>query len=337
MKAKRHSHGHSTTIKTGKQMDTECVVDNLFHPVVARWFIDRIGRPTEIQAESWPNIARRSNVLITAPTGSGKTLAAFLWALDALYAAVRTSYPFRNLQRRAFDLVIDMLAGRYEATRIPALRPKIVVDRLDQTATARKGALLTLYTSGGVIPDRGYFKLRHLDTGARVGELDEEFVWEAQKGQVFTLGTQNWRIDRITHNDVFARPARPRTPAPPFWRAEDVDRDFHLADKIGCFLETADKRMNEPAFVDELAAQYQMGPPAARFLLGFLKRQKEKTGCPLPHRHHVLVERMSNGKGAAPVSQVAIHTFWGGWVNRPFGLALEVAWEKRYGVAPNDR
>jgi ATP-dependent Lhr-like helicase len=257
------------------------------------------------------------------------------WHLDALYAAVRASYPFRNLRRRAFDLVIDMLAGRYEAMRIPALRPKIAVDRLDQTATARKGALLTLYTSGGVIPDRGYFKLRQLETGARVGELDEEFVWEAKKGQVFTLGTQNWRIDRITHNDVFVRPARPRTPAPPFWRAEDADRDFHLAEKIGCFLETADKRMDEPAFVDELAAQYQMRRPAARFLLEFLKRQKEKTGCPLPHRHHVLVERMPNGKGAAPVSQVAIHTFWGGRVNRPFGLALEAAWEKRYGVVPS--
>ncbi len=257
------------------------------------------------------------------------------WNVNLLFNELRASYPFRGLRCQAFDLVVDMLAGRYAATRIPALRPKIAFDRLDNTVTIRKGALLTLYTSGGVIPDRGYFGLRHKETGARIGELDEEFVWEAKTGQTFTLGTQNWRIHRITHNDVFVRPARPKAMAPPFWRAEETDRDFYLSDKIARFLETAQNRMADPGFVDQLTSRYCMDGDGARFLMAFLKRQQEKTGCPLPHRHHVVVERMPSGKGGAPVRQIVIHTFWGGRVNRPYAHALEAAWEKRHGYAPS--
>ena len=257
------------------------------------------------------------------------------WHVNVLYGELRASYPFRGLRRQAFDLIVDMLAGRYAATRIPALQPKIAFDRLDNTVTIRKGALLTLYTSGGVIPDRGYFGLRHQETGARIGELDEEFVWEAKIGQTFTLGTQNWRIQRISHNDVFVRPAKPKAMAPPFWRAEDADRDFHLSDKIARFLEVAQNQITDSGFLDQLTSRYCMDGDGARFLLAFLKRQQKKTGCPLPHRHHVVVERMPSGKGGAPVQQVVIHTFWGGRVNRPFALALEAAWEKRHGPAPS--
>lgn len=258
-----------------------------------------------------------------------------VWEVNLLYNALRACYPFRRLQRRAFDLVIEMLAGRYAATRIPALAPKIAYDRLDNTVTARKGALLTLYTSGGVIPDRGYFNLRHEASGARIGELDEEFVWEARKGQVFTLGTQNWRIQRITHSDVLVRPAGPRASAPPFWRAEQVDRDFYLSEKIARLLETAQNRMADAGFPGELVERYRMDAKGVRFLMDFLRRQREATGCGLPHRHHVVLEKMPLSKGGAGGRQVVIHTFWGGRVNRPFSLALAAAWEKRYGHAPS--
>ena len=256
------------------------------------------------------------------------------WHADALYDALRTSYPFRRLKRRAFDLVIEMLAGRYAATRLPALQPKIAFDRLDNTLTARKGALLTLYTSGGVIPDRGYYNLRHQDSGARIGELDEEFVWEARKGQVFTLGTQNWRIQRITPNDVFVRPAKPRAPVPPFWKAESIDRDFYLSERIAHFLETAQSRLDDPRFADQLMTRHGMDAQGARFLVDFLRRQRDKTGCALPHRRHVVMETTTSDKGGSAVRQMVMHTFWGGRVNRPFALALEAAWEKRHGHAP---
>jgi ATP-dependent Lhr-like helicase len=256
------------------------------------------------------------------------------WDIDELYHTVRATTPFHDLRRKAFDLVIEMLAGRYASTRIPSLKPKIALDRLDNKAVARKGALLSLYSSGGVIPDRGYFSLRHGETGARIGELDEEFVWEAKKGQVFTLGTQNWRIERITHNNVFVRSANPRVPAPPFWRAEELDRDFHLSEMIGCFLEKAEGQGIDGAFSTRLKSEYEMDSGSAEALVEYLKKQQNKTNSPLPHRHHVLVERFPSQNRKEAGYQVVLHTFWGGKVNRPFALALEAFFEKEHGVNP---
>ena len=257
------------------------------------------------------------------------------WDVDQLYNTLRASAPFYDLKRNAFDLVVEMLAGRYAATRIAALQPKIAFDRLENTLSARKGALLSLYTSGGVIPDRGYFVLRHQETGDRIGELDEEFVWEAKKGQVFTLGTQNWRIGRITHNDVFVKPARPKAPAPPFWRAEDADQDFFLADKIARLLEYAEHHLSDPGLVDEFCKHHNMNENGARYLIDFLARQQKRTGCALPHRHHLVVEQLPALKGGSGIGQIVIHTFWGGRVNRPFALALQTAWQRHFDHLPS--
>ena len=257
-----------------------------------------------------------------------------VWDLTALYNAVRTSWPFHRLTRPVFDLVVEMLAGRYAATRIPQLAPKVIIDRLENTICAAKGALLQLYASGGVIPDRGYYTLRNERTGARIGELDEEFVWEAKKGQVFTLGTQNWRIRRITDSDVLVRPARPKASAPPFWRAEAMDQDNHLAGRIGRFLEAADADPSQEALKTRLCTSYHVDDAGARYLADFLERQRQRTGCRLPHRHHLVVEIIPQIKGAKGAGQIVIHTFWGGRLNRPFALALSAAWSRRYGHVP---
>jgi ATP-dependent Lhr-like helicase len=254
--------------------------------------------------------------------------------IDDLYCRIRTAYPYHFLSRRQFDLVLNMLAGRYAGSRLRELKPRLALDRLDNTATALKGTLQALYISGGTIPDRGYFHLRHQESGARIGELDEEFVWEASVNQVFTLGTQNWRIERITHNDVFVTPAQSGAAAPPFWKAEESLRDFHLSERIGQFLEAADARLEDRDFGTSLEKKHFLDRIAARELIGFLKRQKEATGTALPHRHHVLVEHVSTGPGGYPGNQVVLHTVWGGRVNRPLAMALEAAWEARYGYRP---
>ena len=253
------------------------------------------------------------------------------WDIDELYTQVTASYPYRHLSREQFDLVLNMLAGRYADTRIRELRPRISIDRLDNSIIASKGALLTLYTSGGVIPDRGYFHLRHQETGALIGELDEEFVWEASTGQTFALGTQNWRIERVTHNDVFVLPGNPRIMATPFWKGEENYRDFHFSERIGQFLETANNSLDGAAFINALQREHHMDATASEQLVTFLKHQKERTGCDLPHRHHILVESVSTGPGGAPGNQLILHTTWGGRVNRPFAMALDAAWEARYG------
>ena len=254
------------------------------------------------------------------------------WDIDRLYGVLRTSYSYRNLSRREFDLVLNMLAGRYEDSRIRELRPLVSIDRIDNTVSARRGALQTLYLSGGVIPDRGYFHLRHQQTNARIGDLDEEFVWEAAIGDTFSFGTQNWRIERITHNDVLVMAGNPKAAAAPFWKGEENGRDFHFSERVGQFLEEADDRLDDPDFPDSLKQKNCMDAEAVQGLIQFLKRQKETTGCSLPHRHHVVVEFVSTGPGGTP--QVVIHTMWGGRVNRPLAMALDAAWEDRFGYRP---
>jgi ATP-dependent Lhr-like helicase len=251
------------------------------------------------------------------------------WNIDHLFSNLKATYSYRNLSREQFDLVLNMLAGRYAESRLRELKPLVSIDRLDNTVMARRGALQTLYLSGGVIPDRGYFHLRHQETNARIGELDEEFVWEASVGDIFTLGAQNWQIRGITHNDVFVLPGHPKAAAAPFWKAEENGRDFHFSERIGQFLEEADGRLEDPDFAESLRKRYCMEPEAALRLTEFLKGQKEATGCPLPHRHHLVVEFVAAGPGGTP--QAVIHTMWGGSVNRPLALALDAAWQERFG------
>ena len=266
------------------------------------------------------------------------------WGVEAMFALIRTSSPFRNLPREHFDLVLDMLAGRYAGTRVRELKPRIAHDRINATVRANKGALFALYNSGGTIPDRGYFQLRHADSGALVGELDEEFVWEVSVGQTFNLGTQNWQIQRITHNEVLVRGTSNANSTLPFWRAESFNRSFHFSRRIAEYLEQAEQALADGRG-DELEAALQ-DPQRAGFdavaadeLLGYLKRQRASTRTPLPHRHHLLLELVRTGPGGyrgpdAP-RQLVIHTFWGGAVNRPWALALEAAWRARFDTEPD--
>jgi ATP-dependent Lhr-like helicase len=256
------------------------------------------------------------------------------WNPDALYDFIRTAQPYHTLSRRRFDLVLDLLEGKYGQTRLRELAPRISHDRMDGTLKIRKGALLTLYTSGGVIPDRGYYSLRHAENGARIGELDEEFVWEARVGQVFTLGAQNWRIQKITAADVLVRPAPRDKPAPPFWKAENRGRGFHLSGMIGRFMEAAEAEPDPVAFDQRLRRTHHLDGRSRERLIAFLQRQRAHTGCALPHRHHLVIEFTTLGAGGAHGNQVVWHTLWGGRVNRPLAVALEAAWEETYGRAP---
>ena len=256
------------------------------------------------------------------------------WDLDELYAFLKTSRPFHNLGRESYDLVLNMLAGRYSAARIRELQPRISIDRLDHTVQGKKGALLALYTSGGTIPDRGYYQLRHHDTQARIGELDEEYVWEAKIGQITTMGTRNWKIMRITHNDVFAVPVGNSSMDAPFWIAEAMNRDSHFSGLIQNFLETAEESLTRPEFEPLLKTEYHMDETAAKELIRFLKQQKEFTGTALPHRHHLVLEYVRSGPDGSPGSMLVIHTLAGGRVNRPYAIALEAAWEDRFGENP---
>ena len=258
------------------------------------------------------------------------------WETDKLYDVLTRAAPYAELPREQFDLVVEMLAGRYAGTRVRDLKPRLAFDRIRNTVKARQGAAFALYTSGGTIPDRGYYTLRHAENGASIGELDEEFVWESSVGQTFTLGTQNWLIQRITHNDVLVKPARPKATAPPFWRAEGFNRGAYFSQRIAEFLREANEmlaRRDEASLETELADLGFEGI-AREELIGFLKSQREATGTDLPHADHLLVEHVMSGPGGYTgpdrERQIILHTIWGGRVNRPIALALEAAWQERF-------
>ncbi|MBN2326531.1 MAG: DEAD/DEAH box helicase [Candidatus Omnitrophica bacterium] len=263
------------------------------------------------------------------------------WDADRLYAFLQTSAPFFHLRREEYDLVLAMLSGRYSSKRMRHLRPLISWDRLDNTIRAREGALQKVWMEGGTIPDRGYFTLRHSDSRSKIGELDEEFVWERRVGDTFMLGTQVWKIQQITHNDVLASLTDEPARIAPFWRNEQVNRDFYCSEKIGLFLGEADRDLQRRSFRDRLLQDYSMNGGAADALIDFLMRQKKATCCGLPHRRRLVIEYTQIPGGKNDRMQGILHTVWGGRVNQPLSLILAAAYERRSGshvdiVANND-
>ena len=261
------------------------------------------------------------------------------WPTEEIFNLVTRAAPYKNLSREQFDLVIEMLSGRYAGSRIRELKPRVTHDRINHTIQATRGAILSLYNSGGTIPDRGYYQMRHLDTGGILGELDEEFVWEAMVGDKFTLGTQHWQVHRITHNDVIVRPAKPGNSAPPFWRSETFNRSYHFSNRIAQYLELQEgefERSNVTAITSELTKKLGFQDTAAEELIDFLKRQREHTNAALPHRHHILLELVRAGpagyKGPDDPQQLVMHTYWGGKLNQPYALALRAAWKREFGT-----
>jgi ATP-dependent Lhr-like helicase len=253
------------------------------------------------------------------------------WSLDGLFDFIRTASPFHELPRTLFDLVIEMLAGRYAGTRMRELRPRLSVDRLEGKARAKDGAMYLLSVSGGTIPDRGYFDLRMEGSLAKIGELDEEFVWERQIGDTFALGAQVWKIRRIGAADVEVSPAEGRPGIIPFWRAEEMDRPFAFSERIGKFLAEAEAGLDNPAFREKLLAEFRMEETAADAMLSFLRLERDALSGKLPHRHRLVIERIEGAQGKQDALQCVLHTLWGGRVNRPFAFALSEAWEQKYG------
>lgn len=221
------------------------------------------------------------------------------WQLDDLLAMVRRAAPFASLPDSAFTAVLDMLAGRYPSDAFAELRPRVVWDRVASTITGRPGAQRLAVTSGGTIPDRGLFGVflagaEPKKGGGRVGELDEEMVYESRVGDVFTLGTSSWRIEDITRDRVLVSPA-PGVPGRlPFWKGDQLGRPLELGRAVGAFLREVGSLPKDKARPRLLAAGLDTW--AADNVLAYLDEQREACGH-IPDDRTIVVERFRDELG----------------------------------------
>ncbi|MBX5469058.1 MAG: DEAD/DEAH box helicase [Thermoleophilaceae bacterium] len=244
------------------------------------------------------------------------------WRVPELHELVRRAHPYSDLSRELLDSVLDMLDGRYPSDEFAELRPRIVWDRVDDVIRARKGARQLAVTNAGTIPDRGLFGV-HLPDGRRVGELDEEMVYEARPGQTFMLGASTWRIEEITRDRVIVTPAPGVPGAVPFWRGDGVGRPAELGRAIGEFSRWAVDQ--EP---ERLAAEYDLDERAARNLVAFLREQREATRV-VPSDRTIVVERFRDEIGDW---RLCVLSPYGGRVHAAWGLALSARIRDRFGL-----
>jgi ATP-dependent Lhr-like helicase len=234
------------------------------------------------------------------------------WEVDEIERLVTAAEPFSELSREQLENVLDMLDGRYPSDRFAELRPRVAWNRSQGTVRGRKGARQLAVTNAGTIPDRGLYGV-HLPDGRRVGELDEEMVYEARPGQTFLLGATTWRIEEITRDRVIVTPA-PGTPgAVPFWRGDGVGRPAELGRAIGAFAREAVGR--KPA---ELAREYDLDRRAATNLVAYLREQQAATRV-VPSDETIVVERFRDEIGDWRLCMLSP---WGGRVHAAWGLAL---------------
>ena len=234
------------------------------------------------------------------------------WQVDEVERVVTATESFHDLSREQLENVLDMLDGRYPSDRFADLRPRIVWDRMEGTIHGRKGSRQLVVTNAGTIPDRGLYGV-HLPDGRRVGELDEEMVYEARPGQTFLLGASTWRIEEITRDRVIVIPAPGAPGAVPFWRGDGIGRPAELGKAIGAFAREAVNR--EPA---ELAKEYDLDARAADNLVSYLREQQDATRV-VPSDETIVVERFRDEIGDW---RLCILSPYGGRVHAAWGLAL---------------
>jgi ATP-dependent helicase Lhr and Lhr-like helicase len=255
--------------------------------------------------------------------------------VDALYDVVRRAAPFATLPRSAYEATLDLLAGRYPSDEFAELRPRIVWDRVTGRLTARPGAQRLAVTSGGTIPDRGLFGVFLVGgaqpsggtaAGSRVGELDEEMVYESRVGDVFALGATSWRIEDITHDRVIVSPAPGQPGRLPFWKGDTLGRPAELGRAVGGFVRELGRL--DSAAATARAERAGLDAWAAGNLVAFLGEQRAATGH-LPHDRTLLVERFRDELGDW---RIVLHSPYGTQVHAPWALAVGVRLRERYGV-----
>ena len=247
------------------------------------------------------------------------------WPVTKLAELVRGSANFADISDDMLNNTLDLLAGRYPSEQFSELRPRIVWDRVEDEVRGRRGAQRLAVTNPGTIPDRGLFGV-FLPDGTRVGELDEEMVYESRPGEVFLLGASSWRIEEITFERVIVTPA-PGVPGKmPFWHGDGPGRPIELGEAMGEFIRDIRARTDAAEW---LHAEVGLDPLAANNLLGYLDEQAEATGA-VPDDRTLVVERFRDEIGDW---RICLHTPFGAQVHAPWSMALRARLEEEFGTS----
>ncbi len=249
------------------------------------------------------------------------------WQVEDLTALVRRAANFAGLPAAVFDAVLDMLAGRYPSDDFADLRPRVVWDRHTGRLSGRPGAQRLAVTSGGTIPDRGLFGVFLVgENASRVGELDEEMVYESRVGEVFALGSTSWRIEEITHDRVLVSPAPGLPGKLPFWHGDSLGRPLELGRAVGAFL----REMTHlgPDAAPDRARKAGLDDSAAANLVAYIEEQRAATGH-VPDDRTLVVERFRDELGDW---RLCVHSPFGGAVNAPWALAVAARLRERLGL-----
>ena len=255
------------------------------------------------------------------------------WGVDDLERVIRRAAPFAELPRSAFEGVLDMLSGRYPSDEFAELRPRIVWDRTAGVVRSREGAKVVAISNGGTIPDRGLYGvfLAGAEKGkGRVGELDEEMVFETKEGDVFLLGASSWRVEEITQDRVLVSPAPGVPGRMPFWHGENVGRPLEFGRAIGALARRMRSLAPEDA-TNELVTKHALAEGAARNLLQYLRDQEAATGT-VPDDHTIVIERYLDDMGDW---RVCILSHFGARVHAPWAMAIGAMVRERNGDEPD--
>ncbi|TME46217.1 MAG: DEAD/DEAH box helicase [Chloroflexi bacterium] len=246
------------------------------------------------------------------------------WSVTGLSELVHRAYPFSDLGPRALESTLDMLSGRYPSDEFAELRPRIVWDRLEGKIRGRGGAQHLAVISGGTIPDRGLFSVNLLDNGKRVGELDEEMIYEMRPGETFVLGASTWRVADITPSQVMVTPAPGEPGRIAFWHGDALGRPIEVGRAMGEAMrelttmeaEKATARLHERSRFDQLAADN---------LMNYLSDQQQATSA-VPDDRTVVIERFRDQLGDW---RLAVLTPFGARVHAPWALAARARLQER--------
>jgi ATP-dependent helicase Lhr and Lhr-like helicase len=253
-----------------------------------------------------------------------------VWDVDALYARVRGAAPFVELSRAMFDAVLDMLAGRYASEAFADLRPRLTWDRVANTVSAREGSQRMAIANGGTIPDRGLYGafLAGGEKGhARVGELDEEMVFESKLGETFLLGASTWRIEEITHDRVLVSPAPGQPGKMPFWRGDAPARPLETGQAIGALVRELGSLPRGKA-LSKLEQEHDLDALAADNLLRYLEDQRAATGA-VPDDTMLVIERARDEVGDW---RICVLSPLGGRIHAPWAMAIAAKVRKQTGL-----